>query len=374
VNLGEETDELFNNAVEICIQYDRSSPSLLQRRLSIGYARASRLLDQLEAAGVVGPSEGSMPREVLISSVDALLETANKGKKHSLPEDDPFQVPENYKVPTDLKLSRGDVAVQGKQLNDFVSSNDFRHSKAEFPILLGYDDEDELNTTTLAEVENLIITGNPQSKKENWLDTVLMTLLLKHTPKELRLILIHPGHYFDLYDGIPHLLALAIADSDKRVSALRWLQSEIDRRKKLFAQAGVRSFDAYNQLPNVNSLPRILTFNFCEWADVETTYSMTSITSTGLSAGAHLFIIANRLSDKNLSPEIKANIPNRAVFTLTSVQDSKLAGVKGAEDLKEGEMLYKKGNSEPKKLTTVFTPEINVKEVIEAVKNSVVIS
>jgi DNA segregation ATPase FtsK/SpoIIIE-like protein len=90
--LAGEADELFKNAVEIIVPYDRSSPSLLQRRLSIGYARAVRLLDQLEAAGVVGPSEGSKPREVLILSLDELFGTANNGKKPSNQED-PFRVP-----------------------------------------------------------------------------------------------------------------------------------------------------------------------------------------------------------------------------------------------------------------------------------------
>jgi DNA segregation ATPase FtsK/SpoIIIE-like protein len=95
---------------------------------------------------------------------------------------------------------------------------------------------------------------------------------------------------------------------------------------------------------------------------------MTWIISSGLKAGIHLFIVANRMSDKNLSPNIKANIPNRAVFTLTSAQDSRLSGVNGAETLKEGEMLYEKGNVDPKKLTTIFTPEANVKEVVEVLK------
>jgi DNA segregation ATPase FtsK/SpoIIIE-like protein len=366
VNLGEETDELFKNAVEVIIQYDRSSASLLQRRLDIGYARAARLIDQLEAAGVVGPAEGSTPRKVLISSVDEILESMNNKKKRSQPEEDLYQATENYKVPTDLKLSKVDIPPWGKQLSEVAGSNDFKDSKDKFPIYLGYDDERKLNVTTLAEMGNLIITGNPQSKKENWLDTVLNTLLLKHSPQELRLILIHTGHYFDLYEGIPHLLSPIITDFDKTRSALKWVQYEADRRKKHFAEAGVRGFDCYNKLPKIAPLARILIVTFSDWVDVETTDSMQLITSTGLNAGIHLFIVANRTSDKNLSPDIKANIPNRAVFTVTSAQDSRLSGVQGAESLEEGEMLYRKGNSEPKTLTTIYTPEINVKEVVEA--------
>lgn len=123
-------------------------------------------------------------------------------------------------------------------------------------------------------------------------------------------------------------------------------------------------------MPNIADLPRILILNYCDWADVETTDSMTWITSIGLKAGVHLFIVSNRMSDKNISPDIKANISNRAVFTITLAQDSRLTGVKGAENLKVGEMFYKPGNSDPKKLTTIFTSESNVKEVVEAAKAS----
>ena len=71
--LDGDLDELFNNAVEVVVQYDRVSASLLQRRLDVGYARAARLIDQLEVAGVIGPAEGSKPREVFIHSSEELL-------------------------------------------------------------------------------------------------------------------------------------------------------------------------------------------------------------------------------------------------------------------------------------------------------------
>ena len=79
--LDGELDELFTNAVEVVVNYDRASASLLQRRLDIGYARAARLIDQLAIAGVIGPAEGSKPREVLINSSEELLE--EKGQQSS---------------------------------------------------------------------------------------------------------------------------------------------------------------------------------------------------------------------------------------------------------------------------------------------------
>jgi DNA segregation ATPase FtsK/SpoIIIE-like protein len=363
-----ELDELFEQAVEVVVQYDRASPSLLQRRLSIGYARAARLMDQLQEAGVIGPPEGSKAREVLIRSSEEVI--SKMGKPPTPEQEENFEVPANYKVPTDLKLSQADKTPWGEQLSDVIGSSDFKDSKAQYPILLGFDDESKLHISSLAEVENLIITGNPQSKKETWLDTILTTLLLRHSPKELRFILIDQNHYLDLYDGIPHLLTPIISDFDKSVSALRWIIGETDRRMKLFTQVGERSFEAYNRVSKVIPLPSILIINRCEWVDVETTDAMIVLSNSGPRTGIHLFIVANRLSDKTLSPDVKANVPNRAVFTVTSSQDSRLAGVNGAESLKEGEMLYKQENAEPKKLLTVCTLEINVKEVVEAVKQA----
>jgi DNA segregation ATPase FtsK/SpoIIIE-like protein len=87
--------------------------------------------------------------------------------------------------------------------------------------------------------------------------------------------------------------------------------------------------------------------------------------------GMHFILVANRASNQNISAEVKANVPNRVVFAVTSKEESKLAGIKGSERLKPGEVQVKMGSSDPKKLTEIFTPDINVNEVVDAVKNSI---
>src|SRR5688572_11019428 len=101
---SEEIDDNFKQAVEVIVHYDRASAGLLQRRLSIGYARAARLIDQLEAAGVLAPMDGSKPREVLIHSAEEVL--GNSKKQSNQHEDDPFEAPKNYKIPSDVQLSK----------------------------------------------------------------------------------------------------------------------------------------------------------------------------------------------------------------------------------------------------------------------------
>src|SRR5687768_1628938 len=110
--LDGDLDEIFQQAVEVVVQYERASASLLQRRLGIGYARAARVMDQLEAAGVVAPHEGSKPTEVLVRSYDDFI--ARGGKLPKSEEEEVFAVPENYKVPTGLKLSGVENTPWGK--------------------------------------------------------------------------------------------------------------------------------------------------------------------------------------------------------------------------------------------------------------------
>jgi hypothetical protein len=132
--LGKDTDDNFKEAVEVIVQYDRASPSLLQRRLAIGYARAARLMDQLEAAGVVSPMDGSKPREVLIRSAEEVF--GDSRKQATSKEDDPFEAPKNYKIPTDLKLSRGENISWGKQFSDVFKIRILKTQKLNFRFLL----------------------------------------------------------------------------------------------------------------------------------------------------------------------------------------------------------------------------------------------
>ena len=367
LQVDEDWDELFKNAVELVVEYDKASPALLQRRLSIGYARAARLVDQLEAAGVVGPAAGAKPREVLIHSSDELFtegrEPQNKEQEENL------NPPANYKVPVNIKLSKVDKTPWGKQLSEVIKAKDYQSSKTDFPILLGYDDESKLHIESLLDVKNLIVTGNPLSQKEILIDTILLTFLLRHTPHQLRFILIDPTHYLDLYNGLPHFLTPVISDYSKVVSALRWSQSEMERRMKLFAQAGVRDIQSFNQMSGFDALPRILIITFYKFPDMETEDAMSMLAAEGARAGIHSIIVVDRTSGKSLPNRIKSSVPARVVCRLSSTGESKAIDVSGAENLQPGEIIYKPNFGRVEKLKAIFTPEANVREVVAAVKD-----
>ena len=256
----------------------------------------------------------------------------------------------------------------GKQLRDVTNSNDSKDSKTEFPILLGFDDESKLHIESLLDVSNLIIAGNPLSQKENLVDTILLTYLLRYTPNELRFVLNDQTHYLDLYNGIPHLLSPVINEYDKVISAFRWSLAEMERRMKLFTKAGVRDITSYNKLSGMEAFPHILVVTFLISPDIEITDSLTALTGQGVRTGIHKIIVVDRTDGKSLPSSIKSNIPAWVVFRLSSAGESKAIDVIGAEKLEPGEIIYKPNYGGTVNLKAIFTPEVNVKEVVEAVK------
>jgi DNA segregation ATPase FtsK/SpoIIIE, S-DNA-T family len=366
-----EWDDFFKRAVEEVVQYDRASASLLQRRLDIGYARAARILDQLAAAGVVGPQEGSKPREVLNSSPQELFgENWEKLPKKEDREIDvwPPEPPANYKIPSGVKLSNVTDIPWSVQFSDTIKRPDFRDLKIEFPIPLGLDAEGNLKTESLLEVNNLIIAGNTLSQKENLVDTILLTYLLRYDPQNLKLILIDPTHYLDLYDGIIHLLSPVINEHDKIISALRWTLAELDRRLKGFSEKGVRDIDAFNRQHGFEALPRILVVTFPDFFDVEIEDALVRLAAQGMRTGIHNIMVVDHTSGAGLPRMIKDNIPARVVFRMSSAGEARAIEVAGAEKLEPGEIIYKPNFGESRKLKAIFTPETNVKEVVQATK------
>jgi DNA segregation ATPase FtsK/SpoIIIE, S-DNA-T family len=352
--------------VEVIVHYDRASAGLLQRRLSIGYARAARLIDQLEAAGVLAPMDGSKPREVLIHSAEEVLD--NSKKQSNQHEDDPFEAPKNYKTPSDVPLSKGKNIPWGKHFSDVFGTKDLKDSKIKFPLPLGFDDKGNLRMESLLEVNNLIIAGNTLSQKENLVDTFLLNFILRYAPTQLRFILSDPTHYLDLYNGTPHLLSPVISTHDKIISALKWSQYEMERRLKHFSEAGVRDIRGWSATRGSEELPHILIISFVDFFGVETEDAMIRLTAQGARTGIHSMIVVDRTDRTSLPGLIKTNIPARAVFRLTSTGESRAIDAPGGEKLEPGELIYKPNYGNAVKLKAIFTPEANVKEVVEAAK------
>jgi DNA segregation ATPase FtsK/SpoIIIE-like protein len=365
----DETDELFDDAVKVVTEYDRASASLLQRRFSIGYIRAARLIDLLENAGVIGPGEGAKPREVLLKSFEEFKEKEKNGtlaKKKLLSSDEDLNVKVKGPPQPDVFSSSKSDAWQ-YSIKEIFESNKIIKNSLSFSV--GMDEKGNLLTASLPDIHHLIICGSPFGKKLCFADSFLLSLLATNTYEKLRLLLIDGTHYFDFYNGLPHLLTPVISDSGKIGSALMWLRHELQLRMKKFSEAKVRDIGKYNEINGLEPLPSIIfVFNRVQdWTDMpEVKDSLKLLSSLGHVAGISLVLISDRLSAKDIPPEIKSNIQNRAVFKTNNKLDSRLAGVKGAEALDKDELLWRtEENPAGLKLKGIYSPEEDIKEVVK---------
>lgn len=257
-----DTDDLLQEAVKACIQYDRASASLLQRRLSIGYARAARLIDQLQDHGVLSASDGtSKPRAVLIKKFEE-FEERNKDtitKNNSTTEE---PVKDDYE-PTNPRLTPDEIEI-GTKIFKF------------------------------SEIGNLIVTGNAISKKLVFLDNYINSVLENYRLTETKLIIYDSFGILKKHDNVPHLLTPVITN-DLFISTLRWTTREVGRR-----------IEAKITIPKI-----VFVINSCQFG-IEETDTIKKISSIGTLQGIHMIIVND--SVKDIPRQIRDNIPARLEF------------------------------------------------------------
>lgn len=275
--LDNELDDLIQDAIRIVCQYDASSASLLQRRLAIGYARAARLMDQLEALQVVSSFDGvSKPRKVLIQDAEEFIK--------NLP---PLKLPPAQNVPPPNP--------EYKPRKASFLPKEFLQNKNPVEMTLGIDDKGKFIKTDLSKIGNLIVVGNPISKKYEFTEVFLLSILSNFATDKVNLVIYDSTYSFSKYSKIPHLLSPIIDGWDKAISALRWTIAETDRRFK-----------------NKGKYPEIyFIYNF-DFSDIEREDTLKRLTSMAFKAGVHLIIITDQLSD--IPKNIRDNIPARLTF------------------------------------------------------------
>ncbi|MEK7497689.1 MAG: FtsK/SpoIIIE domain-containing protein, partial [Patescibacteria group bacterium] len=202
------------------------------------------------------------------------------------------------------------------------------------------------------------------------------------SPSEVKLILVDPKRVeLTGYNGIPHLLAPVIVEPEKVVSALRWVISEMDRRYKLFAQAGVRNIDGYNEMSGFQALPYIIVV-IDELADImlyalsEVEDAITRIAQMSRATGIHMVLATQRPSVNIITGLIKANIPCRIAFAVASQVDSRvILDTQGAEKLLgKGDMLYlPPDQAKPMRIQGAFVTDKEINSLVSYLKNQGVV-
>lgn len=233
-------------------------------------------------------------------------------------------------------------------LKRMMQSEEMQGAKSKLVVALGLDVSGKPIMTDIGKMPHVLIAGQTGSGKSVCINTFLSTLLFRTRPSEVKLILVDPKRVeLTNYNNIPHLLTPVIVDPPKVVSALRWILSEMDRRYKLFAEAGARNIDSYNENSGFQALPYIVLVidelaDIMLFAPVEVEDHITRIAQMSRATGIHMVLATQRPSVDVITGLIKANIPCRIAFAVASQIDSRvILDTQGAEKLLgRGDMLY----------------------------------
>jgi len=270
-------------------------------------------------------------------------------------------------------------------LREVIESDEFRNHKSKLAVALGKDVSGKPIIMDLAKMPHLLIAGATGAGKSVCINTLIVSLLYKADPNEVKLVMVDPKQVeLGVYNGIPHLLIPVVKDAKKATGALSWAVQEMTERYSIFEKCNVRNIQGYNALMEKNGTPEnkmasivILIDEFADLmmvapADVEN--YVCRIAQLARAAGMHLVIATQRPVVKFITGNIKANVPSRISFMVASVRDSQtILDIGGAEKLiGKGDMLYMPvGETSPSRMQGAFVSDDDVKAVVDAVTNGV---
>lgn len=263
-------------------------------------------------------------------------------------------------------------------LKEILQSSEFQNGKYKLPIALGIDIGGKPIIADLTELPHLLIAGATGSGKSVCINNIILSILYKLNPEEVKFIMIDPKRVeLNIYNGIPHLLIPIITDANQAIKVLNWAISEMEKRFKIFAEAGVRNLEGYNEyVRNINdgtkSLPCIIIV-IDELADlmlsspVKAEESLCRLAQMTRATGIHLIIATQRPSVDIITGSIKVNFPSRIAFAVSTQVDSRtILDVNGAEKLLgNGDMLFSPvGAPKPIRAQGAFVVEKEIRNVV----------
>lgn len=263
-------------------------------------------------------------------------------------------------------------------LRKMMESPEMQGTKSKLAVSLGLDVSGKPVVADIAKMPHVLIAGQTGSGKSVCINAFLCSLLFRASPNEVKLILVDPKRVeLTHYNEIPHLLSPVIVEPEKVISALRWILSEMDRRYKLFAQAGARNIDSYNEMSGFQALPYIVLFidelaDIMLFSPVEVEDSITRIAQMSRATGIHMVLSTQRPSVDVITGLIKANIPSRIAFAVASQVDSRvILDTQGAEKLLgKGDMLYlPPEQAKPMRIQGAFVNDKEVTTLVAFLKN-----
>ncbi len=350
---------------------------------------AERLVDVLQSFGVeakvIDTTNGPA-----VTRYELLLQRGTKFSKVSNLADDialalgapgirVSAIPEKNAVGIEVPNDKQELVTA----RDIIGSPAFQNAKSRLAFALGKDITGAPTVGDIAKMPHMLIAGTTGSGKSVCINSILMSILYKATPEEVRLIMVDPKMIeLGVYNGIPHLLIPVVTDPKKAAGALNWAVTEMMRRYKLFSEIGARNLQAYNaeveKDPESENepLPQVVIV-IDELADLmsvaksEVENAIIRLAQMARAAGMHLIIATQRPSADVITGLMKDNIPSRIAFAVASAINSRIIlDQSGAEKLLgKGDMLYNPlGANKPNRIQGCFVSDAEVEEVVNFVK------
>lgn len=319
----------------------------------------------------IQPAAGVKVSKITNLSDDIALNLAAAGVRIEAP------IPGKAAIGIEIPNTNQDVV----SLREIIESKEFQTAKSKLAFAVGKDIAGNIIIGDVAKMPHMIIAGTTGSGKSVCTNSIIMSILYRATPEEVKLILIDPKMVeFTTYNGIPHLLIPVVTDPRQAAGALNWGVQEMLRRYKLFADNNVRDLGGYNEMAaakNIEKLPQIV-IAIDEFSDLmmaaskEVEDAVCRLAQMARAAGMHLIIATQRPTTDVITGLIKANIPSRIALTVQSQVDSRtILDTQGAEKLLGyGDMLYyPNGMQKPLRVQGCFCSTKEVESIVGFIKN-----
>ncbi|WP_286174864.1 FtsK/SpoIIIE family DNA translocase [Harryflintia acetispora] len=353
-------------------------------------ANAQRLVDTLKSFGVqtriidiakgpavtryeLQPSAGVKISKITSLADDIALNLASAGVR--------IEAPIPNKPAVGIEVPNKNVSMVN--IREIIDSNEFVDAKSPVTMALGRDLSGRVTVADISKMPHMLIAGATGSGKSVCINSIIISLLYKSSPEEVKLLMVDPKVVeLGVYNGIPHLLVPVVTDPKKAAGALAWAVNEMLQRYKMFADNSVRDISGFNRLAQtreeLSPMPQIVII-IDELADLmmaapnEVEDYICRLAQMARAAGMHLVIATQRPSVDVITGVIKANIPSRIAFAVSSSVDSRtILDMGGAEKLLgRGDMLfYPVGAAKPIRVQGCFVSDQEVDKVVGFVKSS----
>lgn len=262
-------------------------------------------------------------------------------------------------------------------LKRMLQSDIMKKAKTKLSVALGLDVSGSPLIADISRMPHVLVAGTTGSGKSVLVNVWIASLLFKTTPQEVRLILIDPKRVeLTGYNGIPHLLTPVIVEPDKILSSLRWAVNEMENRYKKFAEVSVRNIEGFNELSGFQAMPYIVILidelaDLMAYAPSEVEDAICRLAQKARAAGIHLVLATQRPSVDVITGLIKANVPSRIAFNVSSMVDSRVVlDQPGAEKLLgRGDMLYiPADSSKPSRIQGTYVSEKEINALVTFLK------